>query len=122
MVHEDSPALEWTPLDAVETRRFRCEVLEKDVAKVAAEGEPRLALVANSAGEARLLILVPPEQIGAVRKELFDRGYRSGLACVARRGGYGGWRAFMNELEVAHIVVEMLGWDLSDRGSGGWLL
>ena len=55
---------------------------------------------------------MPPEAIGAVRKELFDRGYRSGLACTARRGGYGGWRAYLNELEVAHIVVEMLGWEL----------
>ncbi len=113
MAYEGSPTHEWATLGGVETRKFKCEVLEEDVAGEVAKGEPRLRLVANDQGEARLLILIPPEEIGAVRKELFERGYRGGLSCVSGRGGYGTWRGYLNELEVAHIAIEMLGWQLS---------
>jgi hypothetical protein len=111
MAEDASTTDEWARAGTVETRRFACEVIEEDVAG-AARGS-RLRLERNDAGQARLVILVPPEQTLAVRKELFDRGYRGGLACRSCRTQYGNWRNYLNELEVAHIVVEMLGWSLT---------
>lgn len=113
MTHEASPTHEWATLGAVETRKFSCEVLEEDTAGEGAKGAPRLRLVGNEQGEARLFVLVPPDQIGSVRKEIVDRGYRCGIACTGGRGGYGSWRGYLNELELTHIVIEMLGWQLT---------
>lgn len=104
---------EWVPAGGtVETRWFQCEIVE-DAAAADGGDLPRLQLTQNARGHQRLFIRVPSAQIDAVRKELFDRGYRGGLACCSSRSFYGKWRGFLNELEVAHIVVEMLGWQLS---------
>ncbi len=115
MSQDAGTTCEWARSGTVETRRFRCEVIEEDTAGEGAAGKSRLRLERNDAGQARLVIIVSPEQTPAVRKELFDRGYRGGLACVdgCRSPRYGSWRTYLNELEVAHIVIEMLGWTLT---------
>jgi hypothetical protein len=86
---------------------FQCEIVQ-----AAKEGELRLELVQSPDRHQRLLIRVPSDRSDAVRRELFDRGYRGSIACVGCRGRYGTWRSYLNELEVAHIVVEMLDWRL----------
>lgn len=113
MPQGESKAGEWTPADSVETRKFRCEIVEEGAGGEGGEGGPRLQLVANAERQVRLLIRVSAEQIGAVRKELFDRGYRGGLSCCGSRVSYGSWRNYLNELDLAHIVVEMLEWTLT---------
>ena len=101
------------PIAAPGTRRFRCEVIERGAGAAGAEEAPRLELVAIGPGEARLNIHVSPAEVKAVRQELFDRGYRRGLSCGCGSVGYGSWRGYLNELDAAHIVVEMLGWTLT---------
>jgi hypothetical protein len=101
------------PIAAPGTRRFRCEVIERDAAAAGTAEAPRLELVAIAPGEARLNINVSSAEVKAVRQELFDRGYRRGLSCCGGSVGYGSWRGYLNELDAAHIVVEMLGWTLS---------
>lgn len=113
MSQDASPTYEWAVTGTVETRRFACEVLEEDVLGFGAVGKPRLRLERNDAGQTRLVVLVPPKEMPAVRKELFDRGYRGGFSCRSCRGQYGSWRNYLNELEVAHIVVDLLGWTLT---------
>ena len=95
------------------TRRFRCEVIERDAPAAGAEEAPRLELVAIAPGEARLNIYVSSAYVKAVRQDLFDRGYRRGSSCCGGSIGYGSWRGYLNELDAAHIEVEMLGWTLS---------
>lgn len=113
MANEVQQTPEWVPSGTtVTTRWFDCEVVETSAGTAAEESAPRLQLMRNERGRQRLIIRVPSHQIDAVRKELFDRGYRGGLACCSSRSYYGKWRGFLNELEVAHIVVEMLGWEL----------
>ena len=109
---EDQGTYTQEPIAAPGTRKFRCEVIERDASAEGAHEAPRLELVAVNAGEARLNINVSSEEVGAVRQELFDRGYRRGLSCGSG-AGYGSWRNYLNELGLAHIVVEMLGWTLS---------
>jgi hypothetical protein len=103
----------WVRAEAVGTRRFRCEV-EEGTGRESPFGEPRLRLERDGQGQARLVVLVPPAQLLAVRRELVARGYR-GTAPVHVRGRaeYGSWLNYLNELEVAHIVVEKLRWTLT---------
>ena len=106
---EDQSAPEWNPVDAVDTRRFACEIEEETDA-----GTPRLQLMAETSGRVRLSIRVPTKQLEAVRKELVERGYRGTLSVTVRgQAGYGSWIGYLNELEVAHIVVEQLAWVLT---------
>jgi hypothetical protein len=110
MPEAESNTAEWSPADDVETRRFRCDIVEED----GGEGVPRLQLMADASGRRLLVIRVPAKHIDAVRKELRDRGYRGTLPVTVRgQAGYGSWLGYLNELEVAHIVVEMLGWTLT---------
>lgn len=112
MTEETSVSAE-QPIAAPGTRRFRCEVIECDAAAAGTAEAPRLELVAIAPGEARLNINVSSAEVKAARQELFDRGYRRGLSCCGGSVGYGSWRGYLNELDAAHILVEMLGWTLS---------
>ena len=106
---EDQSAPEWTPVDVVGTRRFACEIEEETDA-----GARRLQLMSEASGRVRLSIRVPAKQLEAVRRELVERGYRGTLSVRVRgQAGYGSWIGYLNELEVAHIVVEMLAWVLT---------
>jgi hypothetical protein len=106
---EDQSAPEWHPVDAVATRRFACEIEEETDAD-----EPRLQLMAEASGRVRLFIRVPAKRLEAVRRELVERGYRGTLSVRVRgRADYGSWIGYLNELEVAHIVVEELDWVLT---------
>jgi hypothetical protein len=109
---EDAGACSEQPITAPGTRKFRCEVIERESPAAGVEGAARVKLVAISPGEARLNIHVSAAEVKAVRQELFDRGYRRGLTCCGGSVGYGSWRGYLNELDAAHIVVEMLGWTL----------
>ncbi len=110
MSQDAGPTHEWTTSESVATRKFRCEV-EEGAGGPGGLGGPRLRLERNDAGQARLVIVVPPEQTAAVRRELVARGYRGALPIHVRgRADYGSWLGYLNELEVAHIVVEMLDW------------
>lgn len=106
---DDESAAEWNPVDTVGTRRFACEIEEETSA-----GAPRLQLMAETSGRVRLHIRVPARQIEAVRRELVERGYRGTLSVRVRgQAGYGSWIGYLNELEVAHIVVEEFAWVLT---------
>ena len=39
---------------------------------------------------------------------MFDRGYRGGISCVGRSVSSGSWRNYLNELDAAHILIELL--------------
>lgn len=105
---------EWAKADALETRRFKVEVVEGDPDREFWACRPRLRLERNAAGEVRLVVLAPPKQAAAIRKELVRRGYRDSLPFHVRgRADYGSWLNYLNEVEVAHIVVETLGWTLT---------
>lgn len=104
---------DWSPAEKVETRRFRCEIEE---ARQDGPGgdEPRLQLLTSADGRGILTIRIPSRLIDGVRKELVDRGYRGSLPVMVRgRADYGSWLGYLNELEVAHIVVEHVGWTLT---------
>jgi hypothetical protein len=104
---------DWSPADSVTRRKFRCEV-EEDARRWGDQDAPRLQLMENVEGRSRLVILVPAEQIAVVRDELVERGYRGSLPVMVRgHADYGSWIGYLNELEVAHIVVEMLEWTLT---------
>jgi hypothetical protein len=110
---QDAGAHEWVKTETVDTRRFTCEV-EEGTGRESAFGESRLRLESDGRGQARLVILVPPAQAPAVRKELVARGYRGTLPVHVRGRAEGGsWLNYLNEFEMAHIVVEMLGWKLT---------
>ena len=70
----------------------------------AVERSSRVILVSGATGT----------QGGAVARELVERGYRGSLPVMVRgHADYGSWIGYLNELEVAHIVVEMLEWTLT---------
>lgn len=105
---------EWRPVDRVNTRRFQCAVIEEDPEDAGDDGVPRLQLMSRDDGRTCLFILIPEEEIATVREEIVRRGYRGTLPVMARgHAGYGSWRGYLNELELAHIVVEMMGWTLT---------
>ncbi len=88
--------------------------MEEDARRWGDQDAPRLQLMENVEGRSRLVILVPAEQIAVVRDELVERGYRGSLPVMVRgHADYGSWIGYLNELEVAHIVVEMLEWTLT---------
>lgn len=110
---QDAGAHEWVKTETVDTRRFMCEV-EEGTGREGDFGESRLRLESNGQGRTRLVILVPPAQVSEVRKELVARGYRGTLPVHVRgRAEGGGWLNYLNEFEMAFIVVEMLGWNLT---------
>jgi hypothetical protein len=113
-VPDSSPdAPEWSPADKVETRRFKCEI-EQAAEGGPGEGGPRLQLLTSADGRSLLMFRVPAPHLVAVRKELVERGYRGSLPVMVRgRADYGSWMGYLHELEVAHIVVENLGWTLN---------
>ena len=113
MVVDERGQMNERPIEKVETRRFHVDIIERD-----ARDEPRLRLLGNEEGQGRVEMAVPSADMLAVRKELFDRGYRGGYACDCARGRPGTWRSYLNELEMIHIIVEMLGWELSDAAAG----
>jgi hypothetical protein len=106
------------PVETVETRRFSVELEEAPASGQAEVSRPRLRLVANNLGQTLLKITIPPGDMDGVKKELFDRGYRGGMSCVGQNARSGSWRGYLNELEVAHIAVEQLGWTLSAEERG----
>ncbi|MEZ5124975.1 MAG: hypothetical protein R2826_01820 [Thermoleophilia bacterium] len=116
-VHSDDVA--WNPVDGVETRKFRCEIIEDEADAERGEPAARLQLVGSPDGRVMLVIRVPVRSLDTVRKELRDRGYRGTLPVRVRgTGGYGTWLGYLNELEVAHIVVELLEWTLTPQEQG----
>jgi hypothetical protein len=113
MSHEAGTTHQWVRAETVGTRKFKCEV-EEGTGREGPFGPPRLRLESDEQGQARLVMLVPPAELLAVRRELVARGYRGTPPVHVRgRADYGSWLNYLNELEVAHIVVEKVGWTLT---------
>lgn len=112
MTQDSGTYAEW-PIAAPETRRFQFQIVERDAADAGVEDDPRLQLIGDSEGQNRLAIKVSSGEVEPARREMFDRGYRGGISCVGRSVSSGSWRNYLNELDAAHILIELLGWTLT---------
>ena len=112
MTQDSGSYAEWL-IAAPETRRFQFQIVERDAADAGVEDDPRLQLIGDSEGQNRLAIKVSSSEVEPARREMFDRGYRGGISCVGRSVSSGSWRNYLNELDAAHILIELLGWTLT---------